>query len=135
AQLGMQRGRWLKKLKKEGKFQLKDRTITIEEVGYVKKGLKIVYTGDTRPHKNIALLAKEADVLIHDGTFLEEDVKGKYHSDVKKAAEIAKAANVKKLVLTHISRRYTDVTELEEQAKKIFPETIVARDMMKLMLK
>ncbi|MBU5688017.1 MAG: ribonuclease Z, partial [Candidatus Aenigmarchaeota archaeon] len=133
--LGLKRGAWLRKLKKDGKYQLKDKVITIEEVGYVKRGLKIVYTGDTKPHKNIANIAKEADMLIHDGTFLEEDVGGKYHSDVKKAAEIAKAAGVKRLVLTHISRRYTDTAELEEQAKKIFPDTIVAKDMMKLTLK
>ncbi|MFH8080995.1 MAG: ribonuclease Z [Candidatus Aenigmatarchaeota archaeon] len=133
--LGLKRGAWLRKLKKDGKYVFKDRTVTLEEVGYLKKGLKIVYTGDTRPHKNIANIAKEADLLIHDGTFLEEDVAGKYHSDVKKAAEIAKMAGVKRLVLTHISRRYTDTTELEEQAKKVFPDTIVARDMMKLTLK
>jgi len=133
--LGLKRGAWLRKLKKEGSFQLKDKLVTLQEVGYVKRGLKVVYTGDTKPHKNIANISKDADLLIHDGTFLEEDVGEKYHSDVKKAAELAKAAGVKKLVLTHISRRYTDTKELEEQAKKVFPDTVIAKDMMKIVLK
>ncbi|MBU5690143.1 MAG: ribonuclease Z [Candidatus Aenigmatarchaeota archaeon] len=133
--LGLKRGAWLRKLKKDGSVEVKGKKIDIKEIGYVKKGLKVVYSGDTKPHKNIANLAKEADLLIHDGTFLEEDVSDKSHSDVKKAAELAETAKVKQLVLTHISRRYTDTKELEEQARKSFANTMIAKDMMKVVLK
>ncbi len=133
--LGIKRGPWLKKLKKTGKLEYKGKKVKIEDVGYVKEGLKVVYSGDTRPCKNIVKISKEADLLIHDGTFLEEDVGSKAHADVKEAAKLAKQAKVKQLILTHISRRYTDLNELEEEAKKVFKNSKVAYDFMKVKLK
>jgi len=133
--LGIKRGPWLKKLKKTGKLEYKDKKVKIQDVGYVKEGLKVVYSGDTRPCKNIVKISKNADLLIHDGTFLEEDVGSKAHADVKEAAKLAKRAKVKQLILTHISRRYTDIKELEEEAKKVFKNSRVAHDFMKIKLK
>jgi ribonuclease Z len=133
-ELGMKSGAWLKKLKKFGKAEWKGKDVRIEEVATVKPGLKVVYSGDTRPCDNLLEISNEADLLIHDGTFLEEEG-SKGHADVKQAAKIAKDAKVKQLVLTHISRRYTDATELEEEARKIFPNTRVAYDFMKVKLK
>lgn len=132
--LGMQRGYWLKKLKNLGKTEYKGKQIKIEDVANVKQGLKIVISGDTEPCENMVKISKGSDLLIHDSTFLEED-EGKSHTDVKQAANIAKKSKVKKLILTHISRRYTDVTEMEKVAKKIFPKTKVAHDFMKVKLK
>jgi len=134
-ELGIKKGPWLKKLKGKGKMDWKGKTIMIEDVGYVKPGLKVVYSGDTAPCDNVIKISKGADLLIHDGTFLEEDVGEKAHADVKEAARLAKMAGVKQLVLTHISRRYTDTQELEDQAREIFPDAIVAKDMMKISLK
>ena len=133
--LGIKRGPWLKKLKKDGKMDWKEGEVKIEEVGHVKPGLKIVYSGDTAPCENIVKISKDADLLIHDGTFLEEDIEEKAHTDVKEAARLAKKANVKRLILTHISRRYTDTKELEDQAKEVFSNVVVAKDMMKIKLK
>jgi len=133
--MGIKRGPWLKKLKRDGKLDWKGKIIKIEDVGRVKGGLKVVYTGDTKPCKNIIKISKEADLLIHDGTFLEEDVGSKAHADIKEAAKIAKQANVKELILTHISRRYTDLEELEEAAKKEFENSKIAYDFMKVKLK
>jgi len=133
--LGVKRGPWLKKLKKTGKLEWKGKKIKIEDVGYVKEGLKVVYSGDTKPCKNIVKISENADLLIHDGTFLEEDVGSKSHADVKEAAKLAKQSKVKQLILTHISRRYTDIKELEEEAKKIFENSKVAYDFMKVKLK
>lgn len=132
---GLKRGPWLKKFKKEGKIEWKGKEIKIEDVGYVKNGLKVVYSGDTKPCENIMKISKDADVLIHDGTFLEEDVGETAHADVKEAARLAKKAGVKELILTHISRRYTDPKELEEQAREVFKDTKVAHDFMKIRLK
>ena len=134
-ELGIKRGPWLKKLKRYGKLEWKGKEIKVEDVGYVKKGLKVVYSGDTMPCDNIVKISEDADILIHDGTFLEEDVEGKAHADVKEAARLAKKANVKRLILTHISRRYTDPKELEEQAKEVFKNSSVAHDMMRVKLK
>ena len=132
---GIKRGPWLKKLKKTGKLEWKGKRVKIEDVGYVKKGLKVVYSGDTKPCKNIVKISKNADLLIHDGTFLEEDVGGAAHADVKEAAKLAKKAKVKQLILTHISRRYTDLKELEDEARKVFKNSKVAYDFMKVKLK
>jgi len=133
--LGIKRGPWLKKLKKSGKLEWKGKKVKIEDVGYVKKGLKTVYSGDTKPCDNIVKISKNADLLIHDGTFLEEDVGEAAHADVKEAAKLAKKAKVKQLILTHISRRYTDLKELEEEARKVFKNSKVAYDFMKVKLK
>lgn len=132
-QLGLKAGAWLRRLKKFGEAEYRGRKIKIEEVANLRPGLKIVYSGDTKPCENILEISRNADILIHDGTFLEEEGKG--HADVKQAARIAKEANVKQLILTHISRRYTDVKKLEEEAKKIFANTKIAHDFMKINLK
>jgi ribonuclease Z len=132
--LDLKRGFWLKKLKKSGKAEFKGKEINIEQVAKKTPGLKVVYSGDTKPCDNLVKISKDADLLIHDGTFLEEE-EGKAHADVKQAANVAKKADVKQLVLTHISRRYTDPKELEEEAKKVFSSTKVAYDFMKVKLK
>jgi ribonuclease Z len=133
-ELGLKRGFWLKKLKKFGKAEYKGKEVKIEDVAKCKPGLKVVYSGDTKPCENIIKIAKKADLLIHDGTFLEED-ESKAHADVKQAAKVAGKAKVEQLILTHISRRYTDAKEIETEAKKHFKNTKIAFDGMKVKLK
>lgn len=116
-------------------LEWKGKTVKIDEIGHLKRGLKVVYSGDTMPCENVLRISENADLLIHDGTFLEEDVGSKAHADAKEAAKIAKKAGVKKLILTHISRRYTDTKELEEQAREIFADAHIAKDMMRISLK
>jgi ribonuclease Z len=100
-------------------------------------GRKIVYTGDTGPSENVAKLAENADLLIHEATF-EDELKERAvedgHSTPSMAAETAKEAGVKRLVLTHISARYKDANLLLRQAKKIFSDTELAEDFLKLEL-
>jgi ribonuclease Z len=106
-------------------------------MGPRRAGRKIVYTGDTKPFEGFAEFALEADLVIHESTFddaLVEKAKLDGHSTPSQAAEEAKAARAKQLVLTHISARYPDATLLLEQAKKIFANTVVAEDFMKLEL-
>jgi ribonuclease Z len=133
-ELGLKRGFWLKKLKKFNKAEYKGKEVTIEEVAKCKPGLKVVYSGDTKPCENIVKISKGADLLIHDGTFLEEE-EGRAHADVKQAAKVAEKAKVKQLILTHISRRYTDPKEIETEARKNFKNTKIAFDGMKIKLK
>ncbi|MBI1978438.1 MAG: ribonuclease Z [Candidatus Aenigmarchaeota archaeon] len=137
-ELGLKRGYWLNKLKKHGEAEYKSKKIKIEDVSNKTEGLKVVYTGDTKPCETVVKISQQADILIHDGTFLElDESQGKYHADVAEAAKIAKKADVKQLILTHLSRRYNkdDIKEMEERAKKIFPNTKIAHDFMKVELR
>jgi ribonuclease Z len=110
------------------------RTVKPEDVlGPPRRGRKIVYTGDTRPFEGLAEFAADADLLIHDATLGDELAERAYedgHSTPSQAAETAKKARVKRLVLTHISARYEDATPLLKQARKIFKNTIVAEDLL-----
>lgn len=102
-----------------------------------RKGRKIVYTGDTKPFAGFAVFAADADLVIHEATFddsLLPKAELDTHSTPSQAALQAKAANVKRLVLTHISARYSDPSLLLNQAKKVFPNTIVAEDFLELEL-
>jgi len=104
-------------------------------VGPPRPGRKIVYTGDTRPFKGFVKFADGADLLIHDATLddaLAERADEDGHSTSSQAAENAKKAKVKQLILTHISARYDDTSILLEQARKVFKNTQVAEDFMRI---
>lgn len=134
AMYGLKQGPAVGKLKDKGFVELKGKKITLEDVGIHRPGLKLVYSGDTRACQNLVTLSKAADLLICDATFAEED-ESKMHSSAKATALLAKKAGVSQLALTHFSRRYQDVRELEQEAKRIFPNTIMAQDFMRLKLK
>ena len=103
-------------------------------VGPARPGRTVVLTGDTRPSPATVAAARGADLLIHDATFGEEDASRAHetgHSTARQAAQVAWDAGVKKLVLTHISARYTrEAPELLAEARAVFPNTLVARDGM-----
>jgi len=104
-------------------------------VGSPRMGRKIVYTGDTRPFAGLAEFAAGADLLVHDATFddgLADRALEDGHSTAVQAAEDAKKAKVKRLVLTHVSARYQNASELLAEARKVFKNTDVAEDFVKL---
>jgi len=101
-------------------------------VGPPRPGRKVAISGDTRPSALIAEAARGADLLVHEATFSEEEAEKAEqtgHSTAAAAAILARDAGVRRLVLTHISARYTrEAPELVAEAQAIFPESIVARD-------
>lgn len=138
-ELGVPEGRLFSQLQQGNPVTVKGKTITPDEVlNHPIPGRKVVYTGDTRPCNNVIKLAENADVLIHDGSFSQdekEQVEDAAHSTNVQAAEVAVKAGVKKLFLTHISQRYPkkeDLDRILQEARKIFPETYIAEDFMKL---
>ena len=87
------------------------------------------YCSDTAYTETIIPYIKDVDMLYHEATFMEDMLKiagEKYHSTARQAAEIARLAKVKKLLIGHYSARYTDVTPLLNEAKDVFPETFAA---------
>ncbi|MDP8011720.1 MAG: ribonuclease Z [Thermoplasmata archaeon] len=125
---------------KKGFIAKNDAKITIDDISDgTRVGRKIVYTGDTAPCQCIVDLAKNAKYLIHESTVdssLEEKANEYGHSSSRQAAEIAKKADAENLLLTHISPRYrsSDLKILEEEAKKIFKNTILAKDLMEMLV-
>ncbi len=134
--LGIPEGPLWGRIHKGSSVDLPDgRTISPEAlVGPPRPGRTLVYSGDTRPHPGVVAAARNADLLIHEATFSEEERERAAetgHATAREAAEVASAAGARRLVLTHISPRYSrDAPELLAEAQAVFPETIVARDGM-----
>lgn len=105
-------------------------------VGPTRAGRRVVLTGDTRPCEATALAARDADLLVHEATFGDDEAQRARetgHSTAREAAELAARAGVRRLVLTHVSARYSrDVSDLEREARSVFPNTSVARDGMEV---
>lgn len=99
-------------------------------LGEARTGRRIVYTGDTRACRAVREAARDATLLVHEATFLQEDAERARitkHSTALDAGLTAAAADVQMLVLTHVSNRYRP-RELQAEAASVFEQTIVARD-------
>jgi ribonuclease Z len=99
-------------------------------VGPVRRGRRIVISGDTRPSQTIEVYAHGADLLVHEATFMDDErerARETAHSTARQAAELAGEAGVRLLALTHLSTRYF-AREVRDEARAIFPATVVPRD-------
>ena len=137
--LNLKRGKWLDEIKIKKELEINGKKIRIEEIADLVKGKKIVYTGDTEYCEKLIEFSKNADVLIHDTTYLEKDKEETMHSSALDAAKIAKEANVKNLVLFHFSRRYQkeeDFKEFEKEVRSIYQgNIIIAKDLLSFVIK
>jgi ribonuclease Z len=132
-ELGIPEGPLWGKLHHGQAVEVEGRTVTPEDVvGEPRPGRKLVISGDTRPCRATKEIAAGADLLVHEATFADDEADRAVatgHSTAREAAEVAAAAGVLKLVLTHFSPRYADDPRfLEKEARAVFPETVAAFD-------
>ncbi|MDE1868343.1 MAG: ribonuclease Z [Candidatus Micrarchaeota archaeon] len=129
------KGTMFSEMLKKGKLKVKNRVINLKEITTLERGKKVVYATDTRPSKNTINAAKDADLLIHEATYATTEqklAKERSHSTATEAAQIAKSAKPKRLLLLHISTRYRDGSIIVNEARKTFKNTEAAKDGMQV---
>jgi ribonuclease Z len=124
-----------KEIKEQTHVTLPDGTIvaTAPFISEPQQGKKIAIFGDTRVDDTNIELAHEVDVLVHESTFAKDKstlARDYFHSTTTEVATFCLQANVKKLILTHISSRYQkeEIPQLLEEARSIFSHTEIAND-------
>jgi len=134
--IGIRPGIHLKPLKEGKNIKVNGRTIKAKDFTFMKKGKKLSVVMDTAYCDSCIDAAKNADLLISESTYaseLKDKAEDYEHLTAGEAAKIAKKANVKQLVLTHISQRYEKKENvILKEAKKIFPKTELAKDFMRI---
>jgi ribonuclease Z len=134
--LGIPEGPLWGKMQRGEEVVLADgRRLTADSVvGPRRPGRKVVITGDTRPCASVVDAAQGADLLVHEATFGEEEkqrARETFHSTARDAAQVALAARARRLVLTHLSARYSiSAEELIKEAREVFPNVTAAKDGM-----
>lgn len=125
------RGPLVKKLQEEGSVEIDGKQISLEDVSWIRKGDSFAIVIDTLPCENAISLAKDAALFLCESTYLEEHkelAQNHKHLTAIQAAEIAKKAGAKELILTHFSARYVNLKPFQTEARTVFPNTHVADD-------
>ncbi len=125
------KGPLVKELEEKKTLTIDGKTVTLDEVSWVRPGDVFAFVLDTRYCQNAIDISKDAKMLLCESTYLEEHkhLAASYqHLTAKEAATIAKKAGAERLILTHFSARYRDLSEFEKEAREIFPNTYVADD-------
>ena len=135
-ELGVPEGKLWQELQNGNSIEIDGKTIDSSQVtGEKRAGKKIGISGDTRPTEKLEEFFKNSDYLSFDCTF-SFDLKNRAietnHSTAKEAAELARKANVKNLILTHFSARYNDESVLLNEAKQVHKSTIAAKDLLEI---
>ena len=138
AELGVPEGPMWGRLHKGESVQLEDGTTVAPDdlVGPRRPGRLVVLSGDTRPCESVVAAAEGADLLVHDATFGDDEkerARETAHSTATEAAQVALAANVRRLVLTHFSARYSaSANVLVDEARQVFGDVVAAKDGMEI---
>jgi ribonuclease Z len=131
ARLGVRPGPDFSRLQEGEEVEGSDGLVSPDQVmGAARPGRKVVITGDTAPCEMTRVAAHDAELLVHDGSFADEEVARAAetgHSTARQAAELAVEAGVKLLTLVHISSRY-DVRDVLAEAREVFPSVEAPRD-------
>ena len=135
-ELGVPEGKMWQELQNGNSIEIDGKIIESSQVtGEKRPGKKIGISGDTRPTEKLEKFFQDSDYLSFDCTFsfdLQDRAVETNHSTAKEAAELAKKANVKNLILTHFSARYNDESVLLNEAKEIHESTITAKDLLEI---
>ena len=122
----------LKKLQVGEDITFEGKKIKAKDVSYLEKGRKITFILDTAFNEGAIELARGSDILVCESSFSNEEsqlASERMHLTAEQAATIAKKANVRQLILTHISQRYEHNPRIIlEEAKKVFKNTTLAKD-------
>ena len=139
-ELGVPVGPLFGRLHNGEEVEVNGRIIKPEQVlGEPRKGVKITYSGDTRPCEEMIEFAKNSTILIHESTFTSEEAQNAVdhgHSIAADAGYVAKQSNSEKLIITHISTRYGESYSkiLLKEAKEVFENTELAYDFLEIEL-
>lgn len=123
------------KLKREGRLQVNEEWVELEEVSVAKPGQVVAFVMDTRLCDTAFELAQDADLLVCESTYLStetREARNNGHLTASQAARIARDAGARKLVLTHFSQRYPNNTAFVDEAREIFENTVAARDLARI---
>lgn len=133
---GVDDWRVMRALKEGREVEWRGRKLLPQDYLTRRRGLRVAYTGDTRPCDDVIRAVRGVDLLLHDSTFEAGVDAGEYgHSTSVEAAQVALEAEVKRLALIHISSRYQDATELVKQARRVFPMSFAPSDLSFLNLR
>ncbi|TAE25510.1 MAG: ribonuclease Z [Candidatus Kapaibacterium sp.] len=132
--LGLESDKRIGIIKREGSITLDNgRTISLADIAAApRKPRSFVYCGDTRVCDAVVELAKNATVMLHEATFdasMTDKATERYHCTSRQAAEHAVKAGVERLFLTHFSVRYKSAIPLIREARKVFPQTFMAKEL------
>ncbi len=120
------------RLARDTVLEVHGRRVHIDEVSEWRPGHSVAVVMDTRPCDAAVELARGADLLLCEATFLESEVELAIeagHMTARQAATVAREAGVGRLVLTHLSSRYTDPTGHRREAGEVFDDVVVAEDL------
>ena len=135
-ELGIPEGKSWQELQNGHSIEINGEKIdSFQVTGEKRSGKKIGISGDTRPTEKLQEFFGNSDYLSFDCTFsfdLKDRAVETNHSTAKEAAELAKNANVKNLILTHFSARYNDESVLLNEAKMIHESVIAAKDLLEI---
>jgi ribonuclease Z len=132
------KGKMFQEISKKGHITINGIRVAISDITKKEPGRSFVYATDTRPLASTAKVAHNADVFVHETTYgndLSKLARERKHSTSVEAAQIAKKASVKLLVLYHFSTRYKDTSNLLKEAEAVFKDTIASYDGMKIIVK
>jgi ribonuclease Z len=118
-----------------GRVVVDGRAVLLEEVSTVRPGQAFAFVMDTRMCEGAVALAADADMLVCESTFLDQDqpMAERYgHLTARQAATLAREAGVRLLVLTHFSQRYPDSRAFLDEAAEVFPDVVVAEDLARI---
>ena len=137
-QLGVTDYRQYRDLKAGRSVEVDGRTVTPEMVvGPERPGRSFAYVTDTRPSENGRILSRKADLVYHEATFTDKHAEKAFrtgHSTAREAAEVARRAQARKLLIGHFSARHTDPSDLLAEAREVFKNTDVAEELKRYSL-